>query len=65
MSTNQQGPSPEAAERRFRELLRESGLDQPDHVEHDPLANELIFTWEDRKVAIVLELGELETGPPV
>lgn len=65
MSIDRPRPTPEAAERRFRDLLRESGLDQPDCVEHDPLANELIFMWEDRKVAIVLELDDGDSGPPV
>jgi|GEM_PF-6993038 hypothetical protein len=65
MATNHERPTPEAAERRFRELLRESGIDQPDSVEHDPFANELIFLWEDPKLAVVLDLDDREPQPPV
>ncbi|HEY8467971.1 MAG TPA: hypothetical protein VIL04_14335 [Solirubrobacterales bacterium] len=65
MATNSEPPTPEAAERRFRELLRENGIDQPDSVEHDPLANELVFLWEDAKLAVVLDLDDPELKPPV
>lgn len=42
------------AESRFRELLRESELADPDRVEYAP--EELTFFWEESKVAVVVEL---------
>lgn len=54
------GTDPAEAEERFRRLLRDGDIDQPDEVEHDPAANELIFFWNDPQVAIVLELDSHE-----
>lgn len=42
------------AEDRFRRLLDDAGLDQPDAVEVAP--EELVFYWSERKVAVVVEL---------
>ena len=49
-------PSPRhsAAERRFRQLLEDSGLEAPDRVEYD--LEELVFFWEEQKLAVVVEL---------
>lgn len=68
-----QPPTPEEAEARFRALLDEGGFDQPDEVEYDPGAGELLFLWREQKVAIVIELredppsglGALAPEPPV
>jgi hypothetical protein len=51
-------PSPRhlMAERRFRELLEGQGLAVPDRVEYDP--EELVFFWEEQKLAVVVELGD-------
>jgi|1186.fasta_scaffold1099351_1 hypothetical protein len=51
-------PSPRhrAAERRFRQLLEDNGLEAPDRVEYDPV--ELIFFWEKQKLAVVVELDD-------
>jgi hypothetical protein len=45
------------AERRFRELLQANGLDAPDRVEYDP--EELVFFWEEQKLAVVVEIGDM------
>ena len=53
-------PSPRhrAAERRFRQLLKDNGLEVPDRVPYDP--EELVFFWEERKLAVVVELDDAE-----
>lgn len=51
-------PSPQQAEQHFRELLRKEALAQPDEVEHDSDADELIFRWRERKLAVVIELSD-------
>ena len=48
--------TPKEVEERFREVLAEGDMAQPDDVEYDPAANELIFFWHEPKVAIVVEL---------
>jgi hypothetical protein len=45
------------AERRFRELLEANGLDAPDRVEYD--LEEMVFFWEEQKLAVVVELGDV------
>ncbi len=52
-------------EKRFRALLDRGGLDQPDEVEHDALAEELVFMWHTEKVAIVVEPDEDGPTPPL
>ena len=49
-------PRHQEAEARFRELVRNADLDQPDEVEyrHD----ELVFLWHGPKVAVVVELDD-------
>lgn len=59
------GPNPQQMERRFRELLDESGIEQPDRVEHCPDAHEIVFYWEDERVAVVLDLKPARIEPPV
>jgi len=51
-------PSPrhQAAERDFRDLLRDAELDQPDDVEYR--YDELLFLWYDPKLAVIVELGD-------
>jgi hypothetical protein len=53
-------PSPRhgAAERRFRQLLVENGLEAPDRVEYD--REELVFFWDEQKLAVVVELDDTE-----
>jgi hypothetical protein len=50
-------PSPDEAEARMRGLLREAGLPEPDEVVHDAGHDELVFQWRDRKLVVVVELG--------
>ena len=50
-------PSPEEVEAHFRNLLESADMIQPDEVRHDLAAGELVFLWEEPKVAIVIELG--------
>ena len=45
------------AERRFRQLLEDNGLEAPDRVAYDP--EELVFFWEEQKLAVVVELGDM------
>ena len=42
------------AESRFRDLLREAELAEPDRVDY--ALEELTFFWEESKVAVVVEL---------
>jgi cytosine/adenosine deaminase-related metal-dependent hydrolase len=51
-------PSPLEVEIRFRDLIDGAGLAQPDKVEHDPEAEELIFRWHEPKLAVVVELSD-------
>lgn len=48
--------TPDEVEARFREVLAEGEVAQPDDVEYDPAANELLFFWNEQKVCIVVEL---------
>ena len=51
-----QARTPRDVERRFRQVLAEGEIEQPDDVEYDPAANELLFFWNEEKVCIVVEL---------
>jgi hypothetical protein len=44
------------AETRFRQLLADNDLPEPDEVEHRP--GELLFLYHDRKLAVVVELAQ-------
>lgn len=48
------------AEARFRDLLAEAGLPQPDEVAH--LRRCLIFLWEPSKFVVLVDLDELPSG---
>jgi hypothetical protein len=48
------------AEARFRALLDQSGLPQPDEVAH--LRRCLIFLWEPSKFVVLIDLDELAPG---
>jgi hypothetical protein len=48
------------AEARFRALLTESGLPQPDEVAH--LRRCLVFLWEPSKSVVLIDLDELPAG---
>ena len=52
----QPSPRQRAAEARFRQLLTDADLAEPDRVEYAP--EELTFFWEESKVAVVVELDE-------
>lgn len=56
MDRMSQNPSPIEAEDYFRQLIAEGEMEQPDEVEYDPAANELLFFWNEEKVCVVLEL---------
>ncbi len=59
-------PTPDQAEEYFRQMLADGEIEQPDEVEYDPAANELIFFWHEPKLAVVLELdsnGPVEVFP--
>ena len=56
-------PDPLQAECDFRDFLRNGGIAQPDAVEHDPEAEEIIFIWHEPKFAVVLELTERRGAP--
>ena len=53
-------PTPAEAEEYFRQMLAEGDIEQPDDVEYDPAANELIFFWNEQKLAVVVELDSNE-----
>ncbi len=46
----------QAAESRFRELVRSADLDQPDDVEYR--LDSLLFLWRGPKLAVVVELDD-------
>lgn len=48
-------PTPDQSEEYFRQMLADGEIEQPDDVEYDPAANELIF-WHEPQLAVVLEL---------
>ena len=52
-------PSPRhrEAETRFRQLLHTQELPEPDRVEYEQ--EELTFFWEERKVAVIVELDDM------
>ena len=58
MSPLPESSDPAEVEAHFRNLLDNADVDQPDRVEHDSEADELIFFWDDRKASVVIELGE-------
>ncbi len=56
MSEPPEHPTPEEAEEYFRVMLSDGEIEQPDEVEYDPAANELVFFWHEPQLAVVLEL---------
>jgi hypothetical protein len=54
MSTTEITAAHHSAEQRIRGLLRENNIDAPDVVEYAPSCLRLL--WNDRKVAIVIDL---------
>ena len=53
-------PTPEEAEARFRDLVDESDLPQPDHVDYHAGRRELMFTWDRKEIVVVVELDDEE-----
>lgn len=41
----------------FRGLLDDEGFAQPDEVRHEVDPDEVVFMWNEPKVAIVIEIG--------
>ncbi len=56
MESSPRHRTPDQVEARFRQVLAEGDVSQPDEVEYDPAANELLFFWNEQKVCIVVEL---------
>jgi hypothetical protein len=52
-------PRHRAAEFRFRQLIDTADLDQPDNVEYS--RESLVFRWEAKKVAVIVELDDPQT----
>ena len=48
------------AEARFRDLLAEAGIPEPDEVAH--LRRCLMFVWEPSKFVVLIDLDELPQG---
>lgn len=51
-------PDHATAERRFRALLADQGLPQPDEVAH--WRDALVFGWRDTKAIVVVDLDEVD-----
>jgi hypothetical protein len=49
----------QAAERRFREIVRTAELPEPDEVEYDEAS--VVFLWDEKKLVVVIDLD----GTPV
>lgn len=55
-------PSPAVAEQRFRRLLADHDLPEPDWVEHSP--GEVTFFFAEPRIAVVVQLdGEVSVAP--
>lgn len=52
-------------ERRFRAICESGGIEQPDEVDFDPIAGEIVFLWTEEKFAVVVDLNEQSDGPLV
>ena len=48
----------EDAERRIRAIVEEAGLSPPDEVEYR--RDEIVLLWHETKLAVIVELGDLE-----
>ena len=51
-------PTHSEAEQRMRELVEAAGLTEPDEVRYEFEPNEVVLTWRDRKLAVVVELDK-------
>jgi hypothetical protein len=49
-------PRHQIAESKFRQLIRNAGLAEPDRVEYD--AEELTFYWDESKLAVIVEIDD-------
>ena len=45
----------------MREIVSDADLPPPDEVEHRP--DEVVFLWHETKLAVIVELGDLEPPP--
>ena len=52
------------AERRMRELCEGAGLPPPDEVRYEFDPNEVVLTWHDPKLAVVIDLDD-DAPPPI
>jgi hypothetical protein len=48
----------EDAEQRMRELIQGAGLPDPDEVRYEFDPNEVVLTWHDPKLAVVIDLED-------
>ena len=53
-------PTPEEAEARFRALVDQGDLPQPDRVDYHAGRRELMFRWDTEEIVVVVELDEEE-----
>ena len=58
-------PTPEEAERRFRELLEDADLREPDEIRYDPENDELVCFWHEDALVVHIELSDRPMQPPV
>jgi hypothetical protein len=49
-------PSHEAVEQRFRDLIAEAGLPDPDDVVYEPRS--VVFLWNEQHVAVAVDLDD-------
>ena len=47
----------ELCERRFRQLIKDYGLPEPDEVKLEPEA--VLFLWDDQKLIVKVELDQI------
>jgi hypothetical protein len=51
-------PTHQDAEQRMRELIQGAGLPDPDEVRYEFDPNEVVLTWHDPKLAVVIDLED-------
>jgi hypothetical protein len=53
-------PTHEQAEAHMRELIKGGNLAEPDEVRYEFSPDEVVFIWQEQKLAVVVEI---EPGP--
>ncbi|MGH2590172.1 MAG: hypothetical protein ACRDGW_05180 [Actinomycetota bacterium] len=51
-------PNHRDAERRMREIVRNGDLPEPDEVRYEFDPDEVVLTWNEPKLAVVIDLGD-------